>query len=358
MVASLSEPSRVTFSPLSPTPIKKLGIVGMGDCVRNKLWPILQTDAFFFDDVAVCSLEPHSAVNGFPHRYHQIQRDDLLPLDALHDQGFLTPETLWIVCTPSPYHVWYAVQLAGLCPVGLDKPIAPDSRHARLLRPFVGRQVYPLSHKLFNASALAFVDACRQTPDTLRPVCHIDGVFYERAGIGQNRQQEDTIADVQWHLFTTALIALFTAAVSSFEIMVEKVSAATHEPDPLGQAAQPHVWTASRVQGRLLGEWQEVTFDFRQAKGAPRDLKGVRLFDGAGNLLHTIDLNESGWQAYARMLLALTRPVVDMRLTLADAITAMELIDHSRKIACQERAYAFGTLPGFLAEEQWSGENW
>ncbi len=93
-----------------------------------------------------------------------------------------------------------------------------------------------------------------------------------------------------------------------------------------------------------------MTYDFRQAKGAPMTTKVIRLFDGAGGLVKTIDLNESGCQAHARMLLALMRPVVDMRLTLADAIAVMQLIDASRDLACQEPAYAFGTLPDFLAE--------
>lgn len=90
---------------------------------------------------------------------------------------------------------------------------------------------------------------------------------------------------------------------------MDKVWVATHEPDPQERYAQPTVWTASRVQGRLLGDWQEVTYDFLQTKGAPTNAKGVRLFDGAGNLLQEIDLNESGCQAHARMLLALMRPV-------------------------------------------------
>ena len=207
-----------------------------------------------------------------------------------------------------------------------------------------------MSHKVFTASVLAFIDDCRHDPAPLSQVSHIEGVFYEQAGFSPGRQQEDSIADVQWHLFTTALIAPFHTVGTPFEVMVEQVRAASYEPDQAGRAAPATVWTASRVQGRLLGDWQEVTFDFRQAKGASMSTKVIRLFDGAGTLVKTIDLNESGCQAHARMLLALMRPVVDMRLTLADAIAVMELIDISRDMVCRESAYAFGTLPGFLAD--------
>ena len=74
------------------------------------------------------------------------------------------------------------------------------------------------------------------------------------------------------------------------------------------------------------------------------------LFDSTGTLLHTLDLNETGSQAHAHMLQTLLRPVVDVRLTLADAIAVMELIDVSRAMAHEAPPYAFGHFPDFLAE--------
>jgi hypothetical protein len=50
------------------------------------------------------------------------------------------------------------------------------------------------------------------------------------------------------------------------------------------------------------------------------------------------------------MLQALLQPVVDMRLTLADAISVMERIGLSRAIAYEVSPYTFGHLPDFLAE--------
>jgi hypothetical protein len=44
-----------------------------------------------------------------------------------------------------------------------------------------------------------------------------------------------------------------------------------------------------------------------------------------------------------------------MRLTLADAIAGMELIDGSRALAHEEPPYAFGHMPGFLARGEVSG---
>ena len=54
------------------------------------------------------------------------------------------------------------------------------------------------------------------------------------------------------------------------------------------------------------------------------------------------------------MLQTLLQPVVDMRLTLADTIAVMDLIDTSRQMAHEELPYAFGRLPAFLIQpEAW-----
>src|SRR5262249_49306732 len=162
------------------------------------------------------------------------------------------------------------------------------------------------------------------------------------------RHQEDCIADVQGHLFTP-VIAAYKVAGIDFEITVDHVWVATHEPDHAGRFQPPEVWTASRIQGYLVYHGQEVSYDFCQAKAAPRNTMGMRFFDADDRLIGEIDLNETGWHAHARVLDALLQPVVDMRHTLDDAITVLELIDASRELARQEAPYAFGTLPCFLA---------
>jgi hypothetical protein len=131
---------------------------------------------------------------------------------------------------------------------------------------------------------------------------------------------------------------------------VERVQASSHEADPQGRFQTPSVWTASRIQGRLFDNEQEIAFGFRQAKAAPCDEKFIRLFDARGEIVKEIDLNEGGHHAHARVLGALMQPTVDMRHTLADAIMVMDLIDASRSIAREESAYAFGALPDFLRE--------
>ena len=348
-----SFPPRLCHLPPPAPCIKKVGIVGNGEVVHERLWPALQSIGVPLEALVVCSLEPQSGLEGLPHRYYQVDRDNLLPLDLLYEQGFLGQDTLWIVATPPAAHVPYTAQLAGLCRVGVEKPLAATSRQAQLLRPFAaGFGVYCLSHKVFNASVLAFVEAVQSDPAILHRVHHIEGVFYETAGLSYGRQQEDGIIDVQWHLCTTALIAPFKAAApqSPLDMTVEQVRVATHEPDPHRRYARPTVWTASRLQGKLVWDGRVVTYDHRQAKGAPTTLKRIRFFDRTGTLLRTIDLNETGCQAHARMLQALLRPIVDMRLTLADAMGMMALIDASREMGQEEPPYAFGDLPGFLAE--------
>jgi hypothetical protein len=358
MTLSLTHVPPVVCNQSSPMPcIKKVGIVGSGEVVRQRLWPALQSIGASLDGLMVCSLEPQSGLVGLPHQYYQVESENLLPLDRLYAQGFLGKDTLWIIATPPDSHVAYTVQLAGLCRVGVEKPIAATSRQARLLWPFAqGFEAYCLSHKVFNASVLAFIEMCRHDPSVLRQVCHVEGAFYEMAGLSHDRQQEDCLLDVQWHLFTTALIAPFKAAFQSqCDITVDRAWVATHGPDLLGRYAPPRVWTASRVQGALVWDGHEVTYDHCQAKGAPTNVKGLRLFDRAGTLLQTIDLNETGPRAHARMLQALLRPVVTMPLTLSDAIAGMELIDASRAIAYDEPPYAFGHMPNFLAGKEVPG---
>jgi predicted dehydrogenase len=317
--------------------------------MQDKIWLALQSNGYPLEGVVVCSLEPASPLQGLPHRYHRVRPDSLLPLDYLYEHGFLSKDTLWVIATPSEWHVHYTIQLAGLCRVAFEKPIAANSDQARLLRPFAdnGYPIYPIDHKLFNASPLAFIDECRKNPRVLEDVHRVEGVFFETAGISRGRQQEDCIADVQWHLLTI-LVAIFKTTEVPFEVAVDRVRVSSHHADVEGRYAEPMVWTASRIQGRLSRDSQEVTFDLCQAKGAPMSQKHIRLFDGRGALLKAIDLNESGWEAHGRVLQALLQPVVDMRHTLADALAVMELVDTARSIASEEPSYSFGRLPDFL----------
>jgi predicted dehydrogenase len=350
MTTALAVQTRVAFNghPRKPR-ITKLGIVGMGQVIQEKVWPALRTDGFPLAGVVVCSLEPSSRLDGLPHLYHPVRAGSLLPLDYLDEHGFLSEDTLWIIATPSEHHVHYVLQLAGLCRVAVEKPIGATNREARLLSPFAnhGFEVYPIDHKLFNACALAAVDECRKDPSFLHRVSHVYGIFYETAGLSKGREQEDCIADVQWHLFIL-MISLLRTTGTPFEVAVDRVMISRYEPDPEGRYADSTVWNASRIEGGVLVGPQEITYDFRQAKGAPENAKFLRLFDRGGVLIKEIDLNETGWQAHARALHALMQPVVDMRHTLADTIAVMELIDASRGMACLEPGYTFGDLPSFL----------
>jgi predicted dehydrogenase len=353
MVTGLSEIPVATFNPAISAPgISKVGFVGGGDVLQKKFFPALKAGDYKLERIAVCSLEPQCRLNGLPYLYQQVESGCLLPLEFLDEQGLLGSDTLWIIATPPEYHIAYAEQLAwSNGRIAVEKPIAASSRQARLLLTLsrYGREIYPINHKLFNASALEFVDFCRRQAAVLEKVRRIRANFYEAVGIDTGRQPDDTIADIQYHLFTI-IIALFKAAVSQFEISVDRVQASSHTADPQGRFQTPSMRTASRIQGRLFENEREIAFDFRQAKGAPRDEKFIRLFDARGELVKEIDLNESGHHAHARVLRALLQPTVDMRHTLADAVIVMDLIDSSRIIAYEESPYAFGELPDFLRE--------
>jgi len=353
MVTSLPEIPVVTLNPAISAPvISKVGFVGGGDVLQKKFFPALKAGGDQLERIAVCSLEPQCRLNGLPYLYQPVESGSLLPLDFLDEQGLLGSDALWVIATPPEYHITYAEQLAwSNCRIAVEKPIAANSRQARLLLTLAryGREIYPIDHKLFNKSALEFVDHCRRQPSVLKKVRRIEACFYESAGIDKSRQPLDTIADVQYHLFTI-IIALFKAAGSQFEISVERVQSPSHEADPQGRFQTPSVWTASRIQGGLFEGGQEIVFDLCQAKAAPDDEKFIRLFDGRGEIVKVIDLNESGHHAHARVLRALMQPTVDMRHNLADAVMVMDLIDASRGLARKEPDYAFGALPDLLGE--------
>ena len=346
----------VDYRPLPVIPavlarhIKKVGLVGSGEVIQKKILPALQRNHYQLDAIAVCGLESSSVLSGMPHVYLPVVANGLLPLDELERGGFLGADTLWIIATPSAFHVPYVLQLAACCVrIGIEKPVATSYRLAKLLLPFTdnGHEIYQIDHKLFNASALAFIERCRQQPSVLERVRRIEAIFYETDGITNGRHQEDVIADIQYHLLTI-MISIFKATGTLFSVVVESALVAKHEPDAPGRFQAPQVWTASRLAGLLHSKKQRVRYDFRQAKGAPKNEKMIRLFGAGDALVGTISLNETGGQAHARVLDALIKPVVDMRHTLADAIEVMRLVDASRDIAREEPAYVFGGLPGFL----------
>ena len=342
--------ARVTFEPAARNAhIDRVGILGMGDVVQQRIWPALRARSSRIAGVAVCSLEPTTRLDGLPHVYCPLSPVGRLPLDELEAHGLMTPRTLWVIATPPQFHVRYALELAGRCRVAVEKPLAGDSDEARQLTQLCARgaDVHPIDHKLFTASFLTFLEHCRAQPDLLGRVRRVEGAFYEAAGFAPGRQGQDCIADLQWHLLA-ALVSLFHVGGAPFELGLDRVRVATHGPDPAGYFPRADVWTATRLEGRLHTDATEVRFDFRQAKGAPRNEKHLRLLDEKGGLVHAIDLGESGWQAHGRVLDALMRPHVDMRHSLADAIAVAEVVDAARAAVSSRGTYAFGTLPKLL----------
>jgi hypothetical protein len=200
---------------------------------------------------------------------------------------------------------------------------------------------------LFKEFPLLFADSCREVPSSLKKTRRIKAVYYESAGIGKGREQEDGIADIQYHLFTS-ICAFYKAAFGEYEIVVDGARASKHEPDAKGRYQIPRVWTASKIEGRLIWDEGEVELDLRQAKGAPKNEKYIWLFDKDNHMPTEIDLNESGWRAHARMLEELLKPAPDMRHDPADAIKVMELIDVARSISIEEPTYEFGYQPKFF----------
>ena len=337
-------------------PIKKLGLVGAGDIVQHRILPAIRSNGYGFEEIVVCSSEPTSPLADLDHTYHCVTSPSNMPLHALDKAGVLSGDTLWLVVTPSAYHIFYALQLASLgCRVAVEKPLAANYYQTLLLKPFAtnGYELYPIDHKLFNPEPLAFIEKCRTDASILKEVDQIHGVFYEEAGFNFGRQQEETISDIQWHLFAPT-IGVFRTLGERFDVTIDRVQVSTHRPDPQRRFQSPNVWTASRIEGRLLWNGQQITFDFHQVKGAPSNEKRLRLLDGQHNTVAEIDMGESGFMAHARILEALTHPIVDMRHTLEDAIAVMQIVEISREMARRQpevETYPFGSLPAFLQAE-------
>jgi hypothetical protein len=326
-----------------------LGLIGAGDVILKKIWPALCALQCPFEEIAVCSLEPSSPLNHLDHTYYQIQPDGLLPLAERKQRSFLSEEAIWLVCSPTPFHLRGALQLRGAGRIVVEKPLTSNAQQARKMLSLSQRigDIYPLDHKLYCESALEMVDLFRSDSSLLDQVSRIEGVFYETFGVPHGRQIDDTIADIQYHLLVITR-SLFQAAGRQVKLAPCSVETARYSADADGAFAAPAVPTASRVRGMLLSRGDAILLDFRQAKAAPHSEKAIRLYNASGALLHAINLNESGWKAHARALTALMQPVPEPIHTLEDAVCLMEWVDLCRSIAREKSPYPFGQWPGIL----------
>jgi len=350
---SLPNPmSKSIFNPyqvLNACPFRKIAFAGAGDVVRNRMIPGLGSDQLRHLEVAICSLESATPIKDYPHKYFQVGRDNLLPLDELAESGFLSDDTLWIVATPPQTHVLLALQLAGRCGrVAVEKPIAANAKQARILLPLAydGSRVFPMDHKLFAAEGLRFLNSCRKDPKILRRISRIEGAFFETSGFAPGRAQEDGIADVQWHL-AMFLIAAFKNLAEPVEMALDSVEVSRHLPDPAHVSADATVPTASRLTGTVVAGSTVARFDLLQAKATATREKYLKFFDSTGEVIAEVDLSESGWQAHARMISALTLPAADMYHTLADSIALAGLFDGLSAGAREDDPYPFGEVPAF-----------
>jgi hypothetical protein len=256
------------------------------------------------------------------HSYFQVAPDGPLPLNHLQAAGFLSPDALWIIASPSSCHVRHALDLARFCRVAIEKPLSSSAAEAALLWPIADKvwDIHPIDHKLFSRSFQDFIQACRRDPCILDGLGRINVSFHERAGFAKGRCAEDTIADIQWHAF--ALTAtLIRAAGVGVEITVADLQVSRHRSDPAGRFQDPSVWTASHVYGRLRFNGATAVYRLERAKASRADRKCMCRTGKDGSVIADLDLSDP--LAYARVVADLMRPVVDIHLDLGDAIRLM-----------------------------------
>src|SRR5262249_7593641 len=143
---------------------------------------------------------------------------------------------------------------------------------------------------------------------------------------------DDCLADVLIHL-VAFVVASFRLAADAFEVVIEESWTSSYTGATPPHVASPALSTAARLRGQVVWSEGVVLLDLRCAKGAPDNGKSVRLVSAEGAILHVISLNESGHEAHARLLQELVQVQPTMPLSVADAVSIVQVIDRAREMA-------------------------
>jgi len=315
---------------------QKLGVVGCGDCVKNRWWPAINNASIDVKDVLICSLEPSCTLKGRPYTYkgNTFSHWDI-PSDYLNN-------TLWIVATPPRYHLHYVKGLRN-CKVMVEKPLDLSLDEIDVIKG--DKNVIPVDHKLMNDS----IQCLFQKVDLLSNVNKVNITFYDQAGIINGRWQVDSLFDIQWHCLSL-ILALFKKVSQNAIIDINKcvVSYYTGVTPPKYQSVD--VGTASLLKGRISdGALREWEFTFRQCIGASYTDKTVILYGpGFGEYVRW---DETGYKSHEKYLIEMFKPEPQLPQSLGDAVEVLTVLVSAKGEMERELPYHFGTLPKFLLDK-------
>jgi hypothetical protein len=334
---------------------RRVVILGAGQIVRDRYRPALAALAAeglvervtYLDVRPAPSFEPDGNGGTFPEgeHYARIPAEGPIPFAELRRRGLLGGEALVAICTPSRQHVSSASLFAGRdTAIAVEKPIAHDPVEAMRLVELPDARVFPVDHYNFK-QAMIDLRRCAAGRTNLDHVTRIQFTLMERQPFHASAC-DDVIADLAIHGLALTLSLPFAELGP---IAIEPTSVLVASYGPAGGGLGRPGCTAARIGGLLRWRQRSVRLDLRVGKGLGDDRKALELIGREDRVIDGADLGESGWVAHGRALRELlTRPLPDMRLSLADAARLVGLCACARAMARDQGTYLLGTTPAFF----------
>jgi hypothetical protein len=335
---------------------RRVLILGAGQIVRDRYHPALAALAAegLVERVTYLHVRPAPSFeldgNGgtFPEgeHYARIPAEGPIPFAELHRRGLIGGEALVAICTPSRRHVAGASLFAErAAAIAVEEPIAHDPVEAMRLVELPDAQVFPVDHFNFKQAMIDLRGRYAAGRTDLDDVTRIEFTLMERPPFHASAC-DDAIADLAIHGLALILSLPF-AEVGPITIEPTSVLVASYGPAG-GSFGRPGC-TAARIRGLLRWRRRSVRLDLRVGKGLGEDRKAFELIGREDRAIDTADLGESGWAARGRALRELlTRPLPDMRLSLADAAWLVGLCARARAMAQDQGTYLLSTTPAFF----------
>lgn len=265
-----------------------------------------------------------------------IIRDNLLPLDELHDAGLLNRNTLAYLACPGQYRAHYASVLAPhVGRVACEKPVDLSVTAARGLRSF--SNVFPVVHSLFKEPlhSLPLTGWGNLPSDWYDRVWGVE-VWFAESGAAPTSLREDAFTGMQVHT-QTAAFWLARHAMDVSQITVDQAFATTATSN-----GKPNRATAAAVTGQLIGDRKIEYLSVAGWGLIDRKTIIVHLIDGRRV---SVDWNESGWKPHLRVLHQLLSPEPDLLVSMPHAVSLLELCMSAARESVPVHSNSAGRLP-------------
>lgn len=328
-------------------------VAGTGDVVSQRIrpavkrlseWHRLQSITYF--DVVPQPARFRMEDFPIPEQFVQIH-DSGSAVHQLMPHGILGPDTLLLICTPSPLHVPYARSFAEFVGrIGVEKPLSLNPQEAAMLQDYEVR-VFPINHQLWKPGMLCLAADCHFGRLNVDEIGQLEFRLLETKGVG-DRAIDDAIWDLGWHGLECG-VSPFVAAGRRVSLEIESVRVATYSFGP----DRPRRSTAARVEAVLHTDHRQIPLTICVGKGQARGSKGLTVFDHSDQLLRKVSLSDPdnrGHRLALSELLSPSRPF--MPLSMGDVIDVVAACSDASSRAIVMPHYPFGTTPDWLADLQ------